>query len=228
MAGLLSAKEAVYKAIPDMPESAWTDIEVVHDRRGKPSFVFHGPVGALFSDKLWGARLSITHSGEYASSVVVITREENAPSLPARRRSLDPVQFKEIDTRMRVRPADLDSLGHVNNAAVLELFEAGRWAWMDAHGVRRNAQVLPVVTRTEVDYHKEIGMEDVVVRTTLHEPPIDLDDGDTYRVTFLQRVLVGGDAIAAEGHVSVGFVDAASRTLRTLNEFLEASREKTS
>jgi holo-[acyl-carrier protein] synthase len=78
MAGLFSAKESLYKALPEVPPSSWTDIEIVHDQRGAPSFCFHGAVGALFEKRGWSARLAITHSGDYASSVVIITCETNA------------------------------------------------------------------------------------------------------------------------------------------------------
>lgn len=136
------------------------------------------------------------------------------------------MRFEECTVTLRVRPNDLDSLGHVNNATVLEYLEAGRWAWMDQHGVRRGVGVVPVVSRVEVDYRREIHPGDVVVHTVLDVPPDeDLEDGMTYRVRFRQRVLVdGGRQVAAEATVAVAFIDVASRSLCSLQDFLAAAR----
>ena len=73
MAGLWSAKESFFKAVPQLPRSSWTDIEIVHDERGAPSFSLHGTIASMFAARGWSARLAITHSGDYASSVVIIT-----------------------------------------------------------------------------------------------------------------------------------------------------------
>jgi acyl-CoA thioester hydrolase len=139
-----------------------------------------------------------------------------------------PVRFEESVTSVRVRPNDLDSLGHVNNATVLEYFEAGRWAWMDQHGLRHGTRVLAVVARIEVDYRREILPQELEVRTVL-EPPEgeDLEDEDAqhYRVYFRQKVLIdSGRQVAAEARLQVAFIDASTRALSTLQEFLAAAR----
>lgn len=137
------------------------------------------------------------------------------------------MRFEESTLTLRVRPNDLDSLGHVNHAAALEYLEAGRWAWMDRNGLRVGTGVVPVVTRVEVDYRREVRLQDVVVRTAL-EVPADggLDeDAVTYRAAFRQTVLVDGERqVAVEATVRVAFLDAASRALCSLQDFLAASR----
>lgn len=135
--------------------------------------------------------------------------------------------MKDTSTPMRSRPGDLDSLGHVNNAAVLELLEAGRWGWMDDNGLARGGAVLPVVSRIEVDYRREIRCEPVIVDTALIEPE-DLDDDLCYRALFAQRVRVvrdGESIVAAEARVQVAFIDAASRSLCPVHDFLRAAEE---
>lgn len=135
----------------------------------------------------------------------------------------------DTTTAVHVRPADLDSLGHVNNAVVLELLEAGRWGWMDDNHLRRSAEILPVVSRIEVDYRRELGCEAIVVDTALVEP-VDLEDDLSYRAIFRQqiRALRGGESIvAAEARVQVAFVDARSRALCPVHEFLAEAQGAT-
>lgn len=81
LAGMFSAKEAVFKAVPDAAGGFWTDIEVAHDARRAPSLCLRGALGELFEARGWAAWLSISHGGDYASAVVVIAP---AASLAAR------------------------------------------------------------------------------------------------------------------------------------------------
>jgi acyl-CoA thioesterase FadM len=138
------------------------------------------------------------------------------------------VRLEDTSLTMRVRPNDLDSLGHVNNATALEYLEAGRWAWLDRHGLRQGTAIIGLTMRIEVDYRKEIGREEVVVWTHLEEPaPEELEDAEAihYRVRFHQKILVdSGRQVAVEAHVQTAFVRAADRSLCSLQEFLEAAR----
>jgi acyl-CoA thioesterase FadM len=138
------------------------------------------------------------------------------------------VLFEDSSLTLRVRPNDLDSLGHVNNATALEYLEAGRWAWLEKNGLHQGAAVVGLTMRVEVDYRKEIGPLEVVVWTHLEAPePAELDDAEAahYRVQFHQKILVGsGRQVAVEAHVQAAFVRAADRSLCSLQEFLEAAR----
>lgn len=137
------------------------------------------------------------------------------------------MNLADTSTPLTARPGDLDSLGHVNNAVVLEYLEAGRWAWMDGNGLVRGGAVVPVVSRIEIDYRREIRCEALVVDTSLIEPE-DLDDDLAYRALFAQRVRVvrdGASIVAAEARVQVAFIDAAARTLCPVHEFLRATEE---
>ncbi len=136
------------------------------------------------------------------------------------------MRFEETTLPLRVRPNDLDSLGHVNNATVLEYLEAGRWAWMEAHSLRRDSRILPVTSRIEVDYRREILPQEVLVRTALETSLLeDFEDEVSYRVYFRQRILLKeGEQVAAEARVQVAFIDAVERTLRTLQEYLAGAR----
>ena len=133
------------------------------------------------------------------------------------------MKLEPVTLTLGVRPSDLDSLGHVNNAVALEYLEAGRWAWLAHHGVKRSQRVVSVVTRIEIDYRREIPFQQILIETTPLDLPPDFEDQVTYRVVFEQRVLLEpGGKPAVEARVQVAFIDAEDRSLTTLQEFLSA------
>lgn len=75
LAGGFACKEALFKALPAIDGVFWTDIEVVHDHRGAPTLRFHGALAERFAREGWRALLSISHSGDYASAVVILDGE---------------------------------------------------------------------------------------------------------------------------------------------------------
>jgi YbgC/YbaW family acyl-CoA thioester hydrolase len=130
------------------------------------------------------------------------------------------IKFEPVSVTIAVRPNDLDSLGHVNNATVLEYLEAGRWAWLQHYKFQGKQKIIPVVARIEVNYHKEIMMENVVVKTDLAQN----ETSSYYRAFFHQSVEVikeGKSITAIEAYIKVGFIDSVERKLRTVQDFLE-------
>lgn len=71
-AGRFCAKEALAKALGlgFGKEVAWREIEVINDERGAPHFTLHGSLAERLGDKT--PLLSITHTKNYASAVVII------------------------------------------------------------------------------------------------------------------------------------------------------------
>ncbi|MDY7227239.1 acyl-CoA thioesterase [Hyalangium rubrum] len=139
------------------------------------------------------------------------------------------MRFEESAVTLRVRPNDLDSLGHVNNATALEYLEAGRWAWLDQHALRRTARVLPVVAKIEVSYRREILPQEVVVHTRVESPRSDEleEESVIYRASFRQQILIDGSAqVAVDALVQVAFIDVAERSLRSLQDFLASARNR--
>jgi acyl-CoA thioesterase FadM len=132
-----------------------------------------------------------------------------------------------VSTDLWVRPADLDSLGHVNNARVLEYLEASRWHWLRRHGVAERHRVAPVVSRLQIDYVRQISLCALSVRTSLHAP-LDEDLELAFRVAFEQVVLAGETSaepvIFARANVEVAFIDTQSQTLSSIAGFLDARR----
>ncbi|HEY0132889.1 MAG TPA: thioesterase family protein, partial [Nannocystis sp.] len=164
LAGAFASKEALFKALPAVEGGFWTDLEIVHDRRGAPQLRAHGAFAALLAREGWRVQLTVSHSGDYASAIAAVVA---GPTARAPAPSENPMQTTATILDLRIRPNDLDSLGHVNNAVVLEYFEAGRWAWMDARGIGRRGKVVPVVSRIEVDYRRELTGPELQVHTTL-------------------------------------------------------------
>jgi holo-[acyl-carrier protein] synthase len=74
LAGLFAAKEAFFKAVPQLHGNYWTDVEVVHDPHGAPRFCLHGPLGRALAEQGLSVHLSISHAGGYASAVVAVER----------------------------------------------------------------------------------------------------------------------------------------------------------
>jgi acyl-CoA thioester hydrolase len=131
--------------------------------------------------------------------------------------------FSESRLTVRVRPNDLDALGHLNNAVALEYLEAGRWDWIDQHDLVPGNQVIAVVARAEVDYLAEVPRTQVEIRTTLESPTADEFDaeGQTFRARFHQCIhLPQSTRPAVDAHVTVAFLDADARCLVTMQDFL--------
>lgn len=132
------------------------------------------------------------------------------------------MSFELVSLKLQVRPNDLDSLGHVNNATVLEYLETGRWDWMKHHNLQIKQKIIPVVARIEVNYRKEIILENVVINTKLEEA----NKTSHYQANFWQSIEIfkeGNPLIAVEARIHLVFIDSTERTLRTLQDFLEAA-----
>jgi holo-[acyl-carrier protein] synthase len=72
LAGCFCSKEALFKAMPPLDGWFWTDVEVIEDERHAPRFRFYGALREHIQRQGWEAWLSISHSGDYASAVVVV------------------------------------------------------------------------------------------------------------------------------------------------------------
>lgn len=138
------------------------------------------------------------------------------------------MHLKPCNTVLQVRPNDLDSLGHVNNATALEYMETGRWDWTIKNGLRPKGPVIAVVARIEVDYRQMIHTNYVQIHTALEQEP-DLS-GTDYKVVFLQSIYLGDHQVppdnrkfAVNARVEVGFVDAARQRRTTAQHFLSCA-----
>ena len=68
IAGIYCAKESVIKACYPVAKLGFTDIEIMHDKEGRPYAMIKNPK----KPKIKELRISITHTGEYAAAAAVI------------------------------------------------------------------------------------------------------------------------------------------------------------
>ncbi len=76
-AARLAAKEATMKAL-NLGEAGvgWKDIEIARAESGAPTLVLHGTAEARARDAgVSNVELSLSHEGDYATAVVITTRE---------------------------------------------------------------------------------------------------------------------------------------------------------
>lgn len=131
----------------------------------------------------------------------------------------------ETRLTLPVRPNDLDALGHVNNAVVLEYLETARRHWLARLGEAPATGTVAVVARIEIDYRAEIPYGTVEVTTALQAPTAEETDEDdlTFRALLRQRVHLPGRAGAAvDALVTVAFLDTEQRRPVTLQDYLSA------
>ncbi|HXI22636.1 MAG TPA: acyl-CoA thioesterase [Pyrinomonadaceae bacterium] len=137
---------------------------------------------------------------------------------------------EQVGIELTVRPNDLDSLGHVNNAVVLEYLETGRWEWLARNGLPSTGSIVPVVARIEIDYRLEIRPPKVEIGTTLENAAALLGSAaDRYQCIFRQVVTRQRDnqsLTAVEARVQVAFIDTIDRRIRNLQDYLAQPREK--
>jgi len=135
---------------------------------------------------------------------------------------IDPVK-KTVTCEHHMRPSDLDSLGHVNNAVALELFEMGRLEWSKVNRVCVKDNLIPVVTRLNVSYNREIFVEPVKIDTTLV-------NGSFFELEFKQEVYThyseGGASL--EGTIFVSLLDQETKSPQRLKDCFVPSQLSTS
>ncbi len=105
---------------------------------------------------------------------------------------------------IRIRSTQVDTFGHMNNAAYLEVFEWARWEWAEAQGMDINRiseqdRIGPAVLHVDLSFLKEVRMhETVLVRTWFHEiekvkgvmgQELLKDNGEVAAVAFITFVM---------------------------------------
>ncbi|CAL9629671.1 hypothetical protein SUDANB176_06049 [Streptomyces sp. enrichment culture] len=76
LAGLFCAKEAFVKAVSSLggaPEYTFAEVEVVHGPAGQPRVRLHGRIARWCREREASVELSISHTGDTAGAVVVLT-----------------------------------------------------------------------------------------------------------------------------------------------------------
>lgn len=126
---------------------------------------------------------------------------------------------------LRVRPRDLDVLGHVNNAVILEYLEAGRWDWFERQGLVPDAEIAPVVARAEIDYLAQVPQAVIEVDTGMELLEPGTDESRLFTARLQQSIRVPGrQRTAVRAVVTLAFVEGrlAGRPV-SLRDFLRTA-----
>lgn len=121
------------------------------------------------------------------------------------------------ETRFTIRSTQLDSFGHLNNAAYLEIYEWARWEWAELHGSNareavEHGGVGPAILKIEVDFRKEVRIhEQVRVRTWFHAI-------EGIRGVVRQQMLLSDDRVASEIRVVFVMFDLKKRRAMPLTQ----------
>ena len=120
----------------------------------------------------------------------------------ARESMMHPMEGFPFVHELRVRFADLDCRGHVNNAVYSSYIEDARLQWYGATGEPEPTQyaVDMVLARTEIDFRGELRDVGETVRVGVRVGRIG-----TRSVTLEYRVCAGDRVVAEATSVLVGF-----------------------
>jgi YbgC/YbaW family acyl-CoA thioester hydrolase len=112
---------------------------------------------------------------------------------------------------LAVRPSDLDSFGHVNNARYFEYLEWARADWLTAGGFTYKTfwdiGVIPAVIQVRLRFQHECKFGDRLRIESYAEIK------HSARIEFHQEIFLADGTRALRGVVSVVAVDASTRTL---------------
>jgi len=106
----------------------------------------------------------------------------------------------------------LDSFGHVNNAAYLELFEEARWDFITNHGFGleriKKEKKGPIVLEANLKFKKELLNRELITILSTSRKII------REKIMTLEQHMIKADgSIASELLLTVGFFDLSSRHL---------------
>jgi len=110
-----------------------------------------------------------------------------------------------------IRESQLDTFGHMNNAAYLVLFEEARWDFISNNGYGLNEvinlQKGPVILDVAMRFKKEIKLREKIKIT------LELISHERKISKFKQEMIKEDGTVAAELHLTFGFFDLQTRRL---------------
>ena len=97
-------------------------------------------------------------------------------------------------TDIQIRFNDVDQMGHVNNAVIMEYLDLGKDEFFSAHGVPpTKGDFTIMVVHYDVDFRRQIRYHDRIYVTT------EIEKIGNKSITVLQRVVDGdADAVCVE------------------------------
>jgi acyl-CoA thioester hydrolase len=127
----------------------------------------------------------------------------------------------EHEKTIEIRWRDLDVYGHVNHVVFLTYLEEARDEWLAATLGDAAAIWNFVVARVEIDYRRELTLEDDVVVARC-----GLDGLGSSSVRTIETVRTRDGAVAAEARAVLVTFDAEKRRSRPMTDAERASFER--
>jgi acyl-CoA thioester hydrolase len=124
------------------------------------------------------------------------------------------------ERRIEIRWADLDSSRHVNNAVYLSYLEEVRTGWLAGALANVDAVHDFVLVRVEIDYRRELTLDDVFVVARC-----ELSGVGSSSIRTTEQVVAGGGELAAEAQAVVVARDPVSGRSRPLTDAERAAVE---
>ena len=119
---------------------------------------------------------------------------------------------KVFEYSVIVREHNLDTLGHLNNASYLQIFEEARWDFSDKGGfgldwVLSNKQS-PIVLKAEMSFRKEVlNREALLIQSEF------VGFKNSLIGSFKQKMIKSNKKVASILSIDVGFMDLKERKL---------------
>ncbi|WPU66344.1 acyl-CoA thioesterase [Peredibacter starrii] len=123
----------------------------------------------------------------------------------------------QFEYEVLIREFHLDSFGHVNNAAYVQLYEEARWDFITKNGFGldyvQKHQIGPVILDLQVRFKRELKNREtikILSRTLEIVSP---------KIMVLEQSMIKADGkVASEATFTVGFFDMKERKLISANE----------
>lgn len=125
---------------------------------------------------------------------------------------MDVSNFPIYQKELLIREGHLDTFGHINNAAYLEIFEEARWDWIDGNGfgIETISQIKmgPSILHIDIQFSREVkNRESVSISTELSEYK-----GKIAKVTQEMKKSDTGE-VACRAVFTIGLFDLQARKL---------------
>jgi YbgC/YbaW family acyl-CoA thioester hydrolase len=128
------------------------------------------------------------------------------------------------ESRFRVRSTQVDSFGHLNNAAYLEIYEWARWEWAEASGgdpVRlvEEKRIGPAILHVDLTFSKEIRHhEEITVRTWYHSM-------ERIRAQIAQEIIKADGQVASKVLITYVMINLDTRKVTSIPDEMRAMYE---
>ncbi len=111
-----------------------------------------------------------------------------------------------------IREAHLDSFGHVNNAAYVQIYEEARWDFITRNGFGldyiQKHQVGPVILDLKVRFKRELKNREAIRITSKTIEVVNT------KIMVLEQIMYKSDGkVASDAVFTVGFFDMRARKL---------------